>query len=177
MTVLDSRLLELIEILVAARLDWLAFELVFVVEAGRHAEESEEALEIARHAIRRGGPVEPRSEPVSLIEQPAPIPTDAQLAWAANYVERRLGDALGQLGASIEALDSLVDGTIEQQDAKIAIGGPGVGRAVSASALLLDGESERECGREDVENAIKSLPKLRAALRQWAGQSPDEVLP
>lgn len=176
MTVLNSRLLELIEILIAARLDWLAFELVNVVEAGHPAEESEEALELARHAIRRGAPVEPRSEPVSLIERPAPIPTDAQLAWAANYVERRLGDALGQLGASIEALDSLVDGTIEQHDAKIAMARPGVGRAAGASTLLLDGESKRKCGREDVESALKILPILRAALRQWAGQAPDEAL-
>lgn len=116
MAVLDSRVLELIETLVAARLDWLAFELVEGIRLGRSPEESEEALAAARQSIRSNAQPKARGEPQVLLAEPQPIPAGEQVKWAAAYVEERLEAALEQLQASIDTLDFIVETTTESED-------------------------------------------------------------
>jgi hypothetical protein len=92
LAILDPRLLELIETLVAARLDWLAFELIEGVQAGHPPEESEDALVVARESIRGNAQPKPRGEPQAVTVEARPIPPKEQIEWAAAYVEERLGE-------------------------------------------------------------------------------------
>lgn len=115
MAILNSRVLELIETLVAARLDWLAFELIEGIRLGRTAEEFEEALAAARQSIRNDAQPKARGEPQVLLAKPEPIPAGEQVEWAAAYVEERLETALEQLQASIDALDLIVESTNEPE--------------------------------------------------------------
>lgn len=171
MAILDSRVLELIETLVAARLDWLAFELIEGIRLGRTAEESEEALAAARQSIRSDAQPKARGKPQMLLAEPEPIPADKQVEWAAAYVEERLETALEQLLVAIDALDFIAQSTtepVEPQD---------LARAVSAKTeqgmalVLLDLEGDRKSSREDVAGARDDFPALRAALAEWTARA------
>lgn len=171
MAVLDPRLLQLIETLVAARLDWLGFELIEGVRAGRPPEETEEALAEARQSIRGNAQPKARGEPQATVVEAKPIPPDEQIEWAAAYVEERLGAALEQLQASIDTLDFIVEGTTEQADkAGVAAQSTDVAEP-TAVAVLLDLEGDRKSGRDDVAGARASFPTLRTALTEWTARS------
>ncbi len=171
MASLDPRLLELIETLVAARLDWLALELMAGVQAGRPPEESEEALASARVSIRGDEQPKARGEPPAFVEETNPIPPSDQVEWAAAYVEERLGETLKQLQASIDALDFLVDGTVERPDGAIAVAQATDVSESRAVVVLMDIEGGRESSRDGVVGARASFPILRTALAEWAAQS------
>lgn len=171
MAILDPRLLELIETLVAARLDWLAFELIEGVQAGRPPEESEEALAAARESIRSNAQPKARGEPQAIGLEARPIPPHEQVKWAAAYVEERLGEALEQLQASIDTLDFVVEGTAERPDKAGAVAQPTDASEPRAVVVLLDLEGGRESGRDDVAGARASFPTLRTALAEWTALS------
>ena len=172
MAILDPRLLELIETLVASRLDWLAFELIEGVQAGRPPEESEEALAAARESIRGNAQPKARGEPQAIAVEAKPIPPDEQIDWAAAYVEGRLGAALEQLQSSIDTLDFVAEGTIERPDTpRGAVAQPTDASEPRAVAVLLDLEGDRKSGRDDIAGARESFPTLRTALAEWAAQS------
>lgn len=171
MAILNPRLLELVETLVVARLDWLAFELIEGVQVGRPSEESEEALAAARESIRSNTRPKERGEPRAIAGEAKPIPPDEQSEWAAAYVEKRLGEALNQLQASIDTLDLVVDKTTEPLDRAGTMAEPTDASKPSAVAVLLDLEGEQTSGREDVAGGRESLPALQAALAEWTAQS------
>lgn len=171
MAIIDPRLLELIETLVAARLDWLAFELIEGVRAGRPLEESEEALAAARESIRGNAQPKARGEPQTIAVEAKPIPPDEQIEWAAAYVEERLREALEQLQASIDTLDCVVEGTTERPDKAGTGAQPTDASEPRAVAVLLDFEGERQSRRDDVADARKSFITLRSALSEWTAQS------
>jgi len=167
MAILDSRVLELIETLVAARLDWLAFELIEGIRLGRTAEESEEALAAARQSIRSDAQPKARGEPLVLLAKPEPIPAGEQVEWAAAYVEERLETAIEQLQASIDALDFIVESTNEPEGPQEASAKTEQGTAL----VLLDVEGDRKSSREDVAGARDHFPALRAALAEWTARA------
>lgn len=171
MAILDPRLLELIETLVAARLDWLAFELIEGVRVGRPPEESEEALAAARESIRGNSQPKARGEPQAIAGEAKPIPPDEQIEWAAAYVEVRLGEALEQLQASIDTLDFVVEGTTERPDKAGAVTQPTDAPKLRAVAVVLDLEGDRKSSRDDIADARESFPALRTALTEWIAQS------
>ncbi|MER9606466.1 hypothetical protein [Mesorhizobium sp. M0243] len=171
MAILDPRLLELIETLVAARLDWLAFELMEGVQVGRPPEESEEALAAVRESIRGNAQPKARGEPQAIAVETKPIPPEDQVEWAAAYVEERLGDALEQLQASIDTLDFVVKETTERRDKAGAVAQPTDASEPRAVAVLLDLDGERKSGRDDVVVASESFPTLRTALAEWTAKS------
>lgn len=170
MAILDPRLLELIETLLAARLDWLAFELIEGVQAGHPPEESEEALAAARESIRGNAQPKARGEPQAVAEEVKPIPPDEQIEWAAAFIEERLGEALAQFQVSIDALDSIVEATTERPDKAGAVAQPTSAPEPRAVAVLLDIEGDRKSNRNDVASARASLPALRTALTEWTVQ-------
>lgn len=171
MAVLNPRLLELIETLVAARLDWLAFELIEGVQAGHPPDEPEEALAAARKSIRSGTQPKAHGEPYAISMEATPIPPDEQIEWAAAYVEERLGEALEQLQASIDTLDFLVEGTTGQPGEAGALARPKDASKPRAVVVLLDLENDRKSGSDNVAGARENLPALRTALTEWAAQS------
>lgn len=162
MAVLDAKVLELVETLVKSRLDWLAFELISAIEAGRPPDEPEEALEAARRSIRSGNQPKARGEPQATVAIAEPIPAAEQVDFAAAYVEERLDAALAQLQASIETLAAIVDGTTEDPKMRQAV-----------ATAVLDVEGDRRSGLEGVANARQVFPNLRAALAEWAARSRD----
>lgn len=166
MAILDPRILELIETLVAARLDWLAFELTEGIRVGRSPEESEEALSVARRSIRSDRKPKARGEPQVMVAEPQPIPRDEQVEWAAAYVEERIEAVLDQLQASIHALDSIVESTTEQQDSQDLPAENGKMKQ-GATLVLLHPEGDRRSSRDDAAGARDSVPVLRAALAEW----------
>lgn len=155
----------------AARLDWLAFELIEGVQAGRPPEESEEALAAARESIRGNAQPKARGEPQAIALEAKPIPPYEQIEWAATYVEERLDEALEQLQASIDTLDFIVEGTTERPDKAGAVAQPTDASEPRAVAVLLDLEGDRKSGLDDVAGARASFPTLRAALVEWSAQS------
>lgn len=167
MAILDPRVLELIETLVAARLDWLAFELIEGIRLGRLPDEAEEALAAARQSVRSNAQPKARGEPHVLLEEPKPILADEQVEWAAAYVEERLDAALEQLQASLETLDFIVDATIERQDPQEDPAQASGKTDQDVTLVLLDLEGDRKSNRGDVSGARDDFPTLRAALADW----------
>ena len=163
MAVLNPRLLELIETLVAARLDWLAFELIEGIQAGHPPDEPEEALAAARTSIRSGKQPKAHGEPYAIAMEAKPIPPDEQIEWAAAYVEERLGEALEQLQASIDTLDFLVEGTTGQPGEAGVLARPKDASKPRAVVVLLDLENDRKSGSDNVAGARENLPALRTA--------------
>lgn len=175
MAILDTRLLDLIETLVVARLDWLAFELIEGIQAGRPAEEPEEALAAARQSIRSNMQPKARGEPHATLKEPQSIPADEQIEWAAVYVEERLDEALAQLQASIDALDFIVAGTTEHPETCEALAQDIGAAGESTVSVLLNVDGEHKSGREDVADARDSFPVLRAALAEWTSQARGQI--
>lgn len=167
MAILDSRVLELIETLVAARLDWLAFELIEGIRLGRSPEEPEEALAAARESIRSNAQPKARGEPQVLLAGPQPIPAGEQVEWAAAYVEERLEAALEQLQASTDTLDFIVETTTEPKVPQELVAGASAKTEQGMTLVLLDVEGDRKSSREDIAGARDDIPILRAALAGW----------
>ena len=173
MAIVDSRVLELIETLVAARLDWLAFELIEGIRLGRSPEEPEEALEAARESIRGNAQPKARGEPQVLLAEPQPIPAGEQVEWAAAYVEERLEAALEQLQASTDTLDFIVETTTEPKDPQELAAGASAKTEQGMTLVLLDVEGDRKSSREDIAGARDDIPILRAALAEWTRRARD----
>lgn len=169
--ILDPRLLELIETLVAARLDWLAFELIEGIRLGRSPDETEEALAAARQSVRSDAQPKARGEPHVLFEEPKPIPADEQVEWAATYVEERLDAALEQLQASLETLDFIVEATIERQDPQDAATQASGKTDQDMTLVLLDLEGDRKSSRNEVAGARDDFSALHAALAEWTARA------
>lgn len=167
MAILDPRVLELIQTLAAARLDWLAFELVEGIRMGRSPEEPEEALAAARKSIRSNAQPKAPGEPQTLSAQPQPIPAGEQVEWAATYVEERLEAALEQLQASIDTLDFIVETTTEPNDNSVLADEASAKTERGATLVLLDIEGDRKSSREDVAGARDEIPALRTTLAEW----------
>lgn len=169
MAVLDPRLLDLIQGLMNARLDWLAIELVEGIQAGWQTEESEESLAEARARI--GGNAQPKahSEPRAAFAQARPIEGDEQIAWAADYVGQRLEAALAQLDTAVETLDLIVDGVLGLEDTITLVQPAEQPRPrARASVLLVDDESERKVDRDAIEQARAVIPALLDGLALWS---------
>jgi membrane protein involved in colicin uptake len=133
MAVIDLRVLDLIGTLTAARLDWLAFELIEGIQAGRRVEASEEMLTSTRRAIADKNQPKARAEPHAVADKLEPIAGDDQIEWAASYVAERLDAALAQLDASVQALDMILSG--EGAADNVAKAGSDTG----ISVVMLDG--------------------------------------
>lgn len=168
MAILDPRVLELIQTLVASRLDWLAFELIEGIRLGRPPDEPEETLAAARQSVRSNAQPKARGEPHVMPEEPKPIPADEQAVWAASYVEERLDATFKQLEASLEALDFIVETTIERQDPQDVptLASDKTEQRVTLVLLVLEGE--RKSSRDDVAGARDDFSTLHAALAEWS---------
>jgi hypothetical protein len=148
-------------------LDWLAFELIEGIRLGRSPDESEDALAAARQSVRSNAQPKARGEPYVVLEEPKPIPADAQVEWVAAYVEERLDAALEQLQASLETLDFIIEETIERQDPQDLSAQASRKTEQDVTLVLLDIEGDRKSSRDDVAGARDNLSTLRVALAEW----------
>jgi len=163
MAILDRRILDLIETLAAARMDWLAFELIESLEKGRTSTEPPNILAVTRRKVRDDDASRVIGEPRPMSQEPQSIEGDDQIIWATKYVAERLDTTLAYLLQSIEALDAItrgaVRGTSHQAD-----------HASEQLVVLVDGEVQRQVKRVQVEAAIAILPQLRHSLDAWSTQ-------
>lgn len=171
----NRRLLELVETLITARLEWLALELLEGVRTGHRLEEPEEVLASTRKSIRQRASPKKRDEWQPAETHVKPIPPEEQLEWAATYVEVRIDESLRQLQTSIAALDLVVQETTELSDMTIERGQQAVAPEPRVLVVLKTAEGESNIGDGDVVGALDTLAALRTALSKWAGRSPDRV--
>jgi hypothetical protein len=167
MAILEPRLLPLIETLAEVGADWLAFEVVDGIRAGKVAEEPLENLAAIQEAVRSAKLENFRSEKrVSAVPQPVPLAVsivgDDQIRWAAEYVNRRLSDALLMLQASLNQLQSIAS-TPSPSDGV----SPDVVARNEITLVVLGDEEKFSVRKAETANAIASLENLRKALSSW----------
>lgn len=167
MAIIDTRLLPLIETLVVADADWLAFEILDGLRQGRVAEETREDLQSTRLAVRSAKRQTRRSE-----ERASPPPTakpivgDEQIDWAATYVVDRLSDAVSMLQATLDQLDRIVSA------ASALDGTPFTSISRKEIGVVLQAEDEGPSVRgTEVADATAAIPKLREALSTWVAST------
>ncbi len=167
MAILEPRLLPLIETLAEAGADWLAFEVVDGVRAGKVAEEPLENLAAIQDAVRSAKLENFRTEKIisavpHSVSPAVSIVGDDQIRWAVEYVYRRLSDALSMLQASFDQLQSIVSTPSPR-------GGVSSNVVVSNEiTLIVLGDEEKFSVRKvETADAIASLENLRKALSSW----------
>jgi|ERR1700722_985566 len=167
MAIVDPRLLPLIETLIAADTDWLAFEILDGIQSGRVAEETREDLQSTRLAVRTAKHQKRRSEERSVPPPAAtPLVGDEQIDWAVNYVADRLSDAVSMLGATLDQLNQIASSTEEPQ----ATISDRTSRKDVDLVLREEGEGP-VLHRTQVDEASAAIPKLREALSNWANST------
>jgi hypothetical protein len=167
MATLDTRLLPLIEALAVADADWLAFEILDGLRLGKVAEETRAELKSTRSAVRSAERPTRRSEERAVLPAPAvPIIGDEQIDWAADYVGKRMSEAVLMLQATLDQLEGIISGTPTLDGAHSpSSAGEGV-----TLVLQTDGE-ELSVRRRDVADARATLPRLQEALLAWVAST------
>ena len=163
MAVLDPRMLDLIETLVAARMDWLAFELIEGIQEGRAPTETSDTLAMTRTKVRDDDQPKATGELKLVSQAVQAIEGNDQIEWAAIYIAGRIDATLAYLAQSIENIDAIAGGNVKNP-AAISVD------ASEPLVVLSDGETQREAGRAEVEGAIAALPQLRQSLEVWSAQ-------
>lgn len=163
MAALNPRMLDLIETLAAARMDWLAFELIEAIQRGRTSRETPDMLAMTRRNVREDDQPKATGEPKLVSQEPRPIEGDDQIDWATKYVAERLDATLACLLQSIETLDAITGGDAKRHEGAADHDGEPL-------VVLADGEIERQVRRAQVEAAIAALPQLRHALDAWSAE-------
>ncbi len=164
MTVLDPRLLPLLETLSSVGADWLAFEIVDGVRRGRETLEPEELLQAAREKVRSRQLSERMSADIPVLAEP--ILGDDQIAWAANYVADRLDSALVDLDEGC----SMIEAVAENSSGAIRRGGtvPSMVEPHNPVKITLIGQEEYHVDRDSISVAREEMLSLRDALTRWS---------
>lgn len=162
MAILDTRLIPLIETLVDAGADWLAFEIIDGIQRGRVDEETLDTLVGARRVVRTDRrPARQSEEALSLPTPSEPIAGDDQIDWAIEYVNKRVSDAIQMLNASLDVLDAIVQPEITAE-------------TPAPLGVTLVAEDELEgppIDRASVTMARTGLEELQRALALWAASA------
>src|SRR5437763_8558157 len=165
MAILEARLLPLIETLAEAGADWLAFEVLDGIRAGRVAEEHLEILKTTQEAVRSAKlenfrrERRPSAVPASVPPAP-PIIGDDQIRWAAAYVHKRLSDALLMLQASLDQLQIFVRTPTNRDEVS-----PDLGSSNEVTLSIQTDEEKFGITRAEITNAIGALDDLRNAQK------------
>lgn len=153
---LDTRLLPLLHVLAESGYDWLAFELIGVLQAGLPSVETDEDLCVARKAAADGKEPPQRKE----AEWAAPIedePIRDQVAFAGEYLVQRLKDGVEFLEVGFEQLGEVLnrggDGKV-RAEVTLVVGEGDDARAIESSAVFDSG----------------ALGQLAQAISAWRAQ-------
>lgn len=167
MTVLDPRLLPLLETLAASGADWLAFEIVEGVRRGREPEEPEELLRAARENVRLRQPERIVSPMIPKLAEP--ILGDDQIAWAADYVLTRLDGALADLDAGCAMIETIADDAARRSEKDGSFYAEA--EAIMPITVVVLGDNDRPIERRSIAAAKTSIPALHDALVAWSLQA------
>lgn len=164
MAKLDPRLLDLLDTLVAARLDWLVFELMDGIRSGRRMAEPPAVLAEVRRSVRSDGRPAEREASASLDQGSVPIQGDEQIEWAASYVADRLDTIIAELKEAMDNLDSIRGSSGRLPDALQD------GAAGAPLVIVLDDEEPRKAERDGLNIARNALPQLRTRVMAWSAE-------
>jgi hypothetical protein len=164
----DMRLLPLVQTLIEVGADWLAFELIDIVQNGDDRIEPAALLAQARELIRQNAQdARPSPSEPSFADSPyfgAPE-GDAQIMWAVSFVVDRLRDAVGMLRDGIENLET-VAGIRPEIEAS----------AIGITLVLKDGSEQLDVDRLRAAEAFTEIGELEAELRRWGEAAHGESL-
>ncbi|MDK1377226.1 hypothetical protein QN222_22360 [Sinorhizobium sp. 6-70] len=143
-----------------SQLDWLVFELIDGIRAGRAPIEPPENLMGARSDARTGAR---RELPFSPPPEPMPIEGDDQVEWAVAYVCDRMEATVAEMEACARNLTVILgDGVSGNVKAKPI--------SQSVQILLQDDGPGRQTTLNDASAARAELPRLRKELEAWSAQ-------
>jgi hypothetical protein len=163
MAVIDPRLIELIDTLVASGADWLAFEILDGIRSGTPIEESNNRDRESHHELRSWKD-DRSSEPRTRIRETVmkPIYGDDQIEFAAGYVADRITEAIEMTTMSLENLNRI---SAESTEGAAEI------NPKSRTAITLGLEdSEFHFTGDQAEKLRNLLPELRTSLLEWSAR-------
>jgi hypothetical protein len=165
MALIDPRLLPLLEVLTTSGVDWLVFELMDGIRAGNVTEEPEVALAKARNDVFNSSdarPIEFKSLEESVVAA-VPIEGDEQIAWATEYISKRIEDTILMLRAGLQGLEAIASAGSGPRGSARRIGKP-----LELTLVLQDGDMTEKVQRASADNAIEAFKSLQEALAEWA---------
>jgi hypothetical protein len=161
MATIDPRLIELVDTLVAAGADWLAFEIFDGIRSGNPGEESDNPDHEMRSSLRSwkddksSAPGARKGEAVM-----KPIEGDDQIEFAASYVVDRITEAIEMTRMSLDNLNRISAKSSENRSEVAPAPLVGI-------TLGLEG-SEFRFTRDQAEQLRGLLPELRTSLLEWS---------
>lgn len=161
MATIDPRLVELLDTLVAAGADWLAFEILDGIRSGRPGEESDNR-DGEMHPGLRSWKGDKSSEPETRKREavPKPIEGDDQIEFAGSYVADRITEAIEMTSISLDNLNRISAKSSEQPSEVDP------GRQVAITLGLED--SEFRFTQDQAKQLRRLLPELRSSLSEWS---------
>jgi hypothetical protein len=161
MATIDPRLIELVDTLVAAGADWLAFEIFDGIRSGRPGEESDNR-DREMHRGLRSWKDETSSAPGTRVGETVmkPIEGDDQIEFAARYVVDRITEAIEMTSVSLDNLNR-ISAKSSESASEVDLG--------SQTAITLGLEdSEFRFTQDQAEQSRRLLPELRTSLSEWS---------
>lgn len=158
MATIHPPLIELVDTLVAAGADWLAFEILDAIRSGKPGEESDSDNREVHRSLRAWK--EEKSAAPGTRKRDAvvkPIEGDDQIEFAVSYVGDRIADAIEMTRISLENLNRISARNPDEIQ-------PGFETAIT---LGLE-NSEFRFARGQAEQLLRLLPELRIALSEWS---------
>jgi len=161
MATIDPRLIELVDTLVAAGADWLAFEILDGIRFGKPGEEFDNRDREMHRSLRswkdkKSSEPEPRKR--EAVEKP--IEGDDQIEFAASYVVDRITEAIEMTNMSLDNLNRISAKSSEN----LSEVEPG-----SQAAITLGMEdSTFRFTPDQAEQLRRLLPELRSSLSEWS---------
>jgi hypothetical protein len=161
MATIDPRLIELVDTLVAAGADWLAFEILDGIRSGRPGEESG-TRDREMHRSLRSWKDDKSSEPEARKGEAVvkPIEGDDQIEFAASYVVDRISEAIEMTSMSLDNLNRI--STKSSENPSEVDPGP------QADMTLGLEDSEFRFTQEQARQLRRLLPELRSSLSEWS---------
>jgi hypothetical protein len=163
MATIDLRLIELVETLVAAGADWLAFEIFDEIRSGKPREVSDNRDPEMHRGLRSWKDDEssaPETRKGDAVMKP--IEGDDQIEFAASYVVDRITEAIEMTTMSL--------GNLNRIAAKSSENSSEVEPAPQTAITLGLEDSEFRFTRDQAEQLRRLLPELRTSLSVWSAR-------
>ena len=161
MATIDPRLIELIDTLVAAGADWLAFEILDEIRSGRPGREPDNRdreMHVRLRSLKDDKSPEPETRKGDAVM--IPIEGDDQIEFAAAYVADRITEAIEMTEKSIDNLNRISTRSSENSG--------NVDPRQQTSVTLGLEDSEFRFTRDQSEQLRRLFPELRTSLSEWS---------
>jgi hypothetical protein len=161
MATIDPRLIELVDTLVAAGADWLAFEILDGIRSGGPGEESDNRDREIHRSLRSwkdDKSAEPETRKGEAVAKP--IEGDDQIEFAASYVVDRISEAIEMTSMSLDNLNRISANSSENPT--------DVDPGPQAAMILGLEDSDFHFTQDQAKQLRRLLPELRSSLSEWS---------